>query len=38
MKKKYSRFYLQKDHLCEIKRENNWLKSKFEMLVYSLKY
>ena len=33
--KKLFKLLFTKGSLCEIKRENNWLKSKFEMFVYS---
>ena len=35
--KKLLKLLFTKGLLCEIKRENNWLKSQFEMFVYSLK-
>ena len=36
--KKTSQTFIKKKSLWDIKGENNRLKSKFEMLVYSLKY
>ena len=33
--RKIFKLLFRKGSLCEIKGENNWLKSKFEMFVYS---